>query len=52
MVLEACVETLEEALKARELGAHRIELCSRLDLTDSHLRRNLSVRYVQLWQFR
>ncbi len=32
MVLEACVETLEEALKARELGAHRIELCSRLDL--------------------
>lgn len=32
MILEACVETLEEALKARERGAHRIELCSRLDL--------------------
>ncbi len=32
MILEACVETLEEALKAELLGAHRIELCSRLDL--------------------
>jgi copper homeostasis protein len=32
MILEACVETLEEALKAQERGAHRIELCSRLDL--------------------
>ncbi len=32
MILEACVETLEEALLAQERGAHRIELCSRLDL--------------------
>lgn len=32
MILEACVETLEEALTAQERGAHRIELCSRLDL--------------------
>lgn len=32
MILEACVETLEEALMAQERGAHRIELCSRLDL--------------------
>lgn len=32
MILEACVETLEEALKAERQGAHRIELCSRLDL--------------------
>lgn len=32
MILEACVETLEEALKAEGQGAHRIELCSRLDL--------------------
>jgi len=32
MILEACVETLEEALVAQERGAHRIELCSRLDL--------------------
>lgn len=29
---EACVETIDEALKAQELGADRIELCSRLDL--------------------
>jgi copper homeostasis protein len=32
MILEACVETYEEALKAQRCGAHRIELCSRLDL--------------------
>ena len=32
MILEACVESLEEALKAWESGAQRIELCSRLDL--------------------
>jgi copper homeostasis protein len=32
MILEACVETLDEALKAQQQGAHRIELCSRLDL--------------------
>lgn len=31
-ILEACVETLEEAIKAEQLGAHRLELCSRLDL--------------------
>jgi copper homeostasis protein len=32
LILEACVETLEEAIKAEQNGAHRIELCSRLDL--------------------
>jgi copper homeostasis protein len=32
MLLEACVETYNEALKAQQQGAHRIELCSRLDL--------------------
>jgi copper homeostasis protein len=32
MLFEACVETFEEALKAQQQGAHRIELCSRLDL--------------------
>jgi copper homeostasis protein len=32
MILEACVETLNEAMNSQKLGAHRIELCSRLDL--------------------
>jgi len=32
LILEACVETLEEAIKAEENGAYRLELCSRLDL--------------------
>ncbi len=30
MIKEACVETLEEALRAEQLGADRIELCSDL----------------------
>lgn len=30
MILEACVETFEEALKAESMGAHRIELCDDL----------------------
>ncbi len=29
---EACVESLEEALRAQELGADRVEYCARLDL--------------------
>jgi copper homeostasis protein len=32
ILLEACVETLEEAIAAERLGAHRLELCARLDL--------------------
>jgi copper homeostasis protein len=32
MIKEACVETLEEALKAEKLGAGRVELCSNLEL--------------------
>lgn len=32
MIKEACVETLEEALKAEQLGAERVELCSNLEL--------------------
>jgi len=32
MILEACVETFEEALKAESLGANRIELCDDLSV--------------------
>lgn len=32
MLLEACVETLAEAILAEQRGAHRLELCSQLDL--------------------
>jgi copper homeostasis protein len=32
MIFEACVETLNEAMNSQKQGAHRIELCSRLDL--------------------
>ncbi len=32
MIREACVESFQEALRAEELGAERIELCARLDL--------------------
>lgn len=32
MIREACVETYEEALKAQDNGANRIELCSHLEL--------------------
>ncbi len=32
MVIEACVESIQEAVNAETNGANRIELCSRLDL--------------------
>lgn len=32
MILEVCIETLEEAKRAEALDAHQIELCGRLDL--------------------
>ena len=32
ILLEACVETLDEALLAQKKGADRVEICRRLDL--------------------
>jgi copper homeostasis protein len=32
IILEACVETLEEALRAEQNGANRLELCANLDM--------------------
>jgi len=32
VILEACVETLTEAVEAQRRGAHRLELCASLDL--------------------
>lgn len=32
IIKEACVETLDQAITAQKRGAHRIELCGRLDL--------------------
>ena len=32
LIKEACVETVEQAIKAEKNGADQIELCSRLDL--------------------
>jgi copper homeostasis protein len=32
LILEACVETLEEAIRAEQNGARRLEFCARLDL--------------------
>lgn len=31
MILEACVETVSDAMKAEKHGAHRLELCSHLE---------------------
>lgn len=32
MIIEACVETLDQSVMAQNNGAHRLELCDRLDL--------------------
>ena len=41
IVKEACVERLDEAILAEKNGAHRIELCSRLDLDGLTPHRNM-----------
>ena len=32
MIIEACIETLDQAIQAEKNGAHRLELCSHLEL--------------------
>jgi len=54
MIREVCVESLQEAVIAQELGAERIELCARLDLggiTPSYgliesVKRNLKIPFM------
>jgi copper homeostasis protein len=51
LILEACVETLEDALIAEEKGANRIELCSALDqdgLTPSRELTNQCLYYLSI----
>ena len=47
LVLEACVETLDEAIIAEKSGANRLELCSRLDLDGLTPDFNLTQRVLQ-----
>ncbi len=47
MLLEACVETLEEAILAEKRGAHRLELCSQLNLDGLSPGPELSRRVVE-----
>ncbi|MBX2870643.1 MAG: hypothetical protein KTR30_01040 [Saprospiraceae bacterium] len=47
MLLEACVETLEEAILAEQRGARRLELCSRLDLDGLSPGPSLAKRVVE-----
>ena len=46
--LEACVETLEEAILAERNGANRLELCSRLDLDGLTPNLNLTKKIMSL----
>lgn len=51
LILESCVETLEDALIAEEKGANRIELCSALDqdgLTPSPELTNQCLYYLSI----
>ena len=45
--LEACVETLEEAILAERNGANRLELCSRLDLDGLTPNLNLTKKIME-----
>ena len=45
--LEACVETLEEAILAEKKGANRLELCSRLDLDGLTPNLNLTKKIME-----
>ena len=45
--LEACVETLEEAILAERNGANRLELCSRLDLDGLTPNLNLTKKVME-----
>lgn len=47
LLFEACVETLEDSLMAEKLGAHRIELCSDLDLDGLTPSQALTLKCVQ-----
>ena len=47
MLLEACVENLVEAQVAEKRGAHRLELCSRLDLDGLSPGKELAQAVVQ-----
>lgn len=51
LILEACVETLEDALAAEQRGANRIELCSALDqdgLTPSQELTRLCIQHLTI----
>lgn len=47
LLLEACVDTLEDALRAEQRGANRIELCSALDQDGLTPSRELTLQCVQ-----
>ncbi|HET6558558.1 MAG TPA: copper homeostasis protein CutC [Prolixibacteraceae bacterium] len=47
LIFEACVGTLEDALRAEHYGAHRIELCSALELDGLTPSRETIIQCVQ-----
>lgn len=47
LIFEACVETLKDSLIAEQLGAHRIELCSALELDGLTPSQELIIQCVQ-----